>query len=63
MERKWARPVWADNILVYARSKQELAHMMKEMSGPLYAHGFTWKKESLAYLHFGDDFNEQEELN
>ena len=48
LERRLTHSLWADNILVYARTKQELQQMMSELSEPLYKHGFSWKPESLA---------------
>eukprot|EP00959_Pyramimonas_sp_CCMP1952_P237454 4962528-Pyramimonas_sp.AAC.1 len=47
--------LWADNILLFSKSKIELARMVGDFSAQLYTHGFRWKDSSLHYLAVGED--------
>ena len=45
--------VWADNCYILARSREELAHMIHDLTVRLYDFGMRWKPSSLLYMVFG----------
>ena len=45
--------LWADNIYVLSRSKEEMIRMMTQLTERLHEYGMTWKPNSLAYMAVG----------
>ena len=45
--------LWADNLLLYAHTREDLSDMIRDMSIPLLEAGLTWKPKSFQYMYFG----------
>eukprot|EP00959_Pyramimonas_sp_CCMP1952_P299420 6262706-Pyramimonas_sp.AAC.1 len=50
---RMTRSFWADNLLLYAKTRTDLELMVRDMSIPLMNARMTWKPKSLMYIYFG----------
>ena len=48
--------VWADNVFIFAASKEQFASMCQELTDAVYAHKLRWKPSSLEVLSTGVPF-------
>eukprot|EP00959_Pyramimonas_sp_CCMP1952_P230798 4824854-Pyramimonas_sp.AAC.1 len=45
--------LWADNMYIFAKTKEELTCVMKDLTLPLVRSGLSWRPSSLMYLACG----------